>query len=682
MRPSGPIWRTSLIALAFVSSVGLGAAQFESQSSRLQQGIHLMEGRGDCAGAIEVFEEVAGGEDRDAAAWAMLYMAMCHELLDPSDALDVYERLIERYPDKGLVIAEAVPRLQALQREIQVQPEMGPTGAQLWDKVATSVSPDGRYLPFVDWESASGDIVLYEISTEQSRPVTTDADGSTYGEAPVVSPDGSRVAYLWYDWYQQPVAVELRVANVDGSDVRTVYQPGEVGAVRMAAWSSDGSQVLVFLRRGDGDAEFAFISTADGSVRTVGEPRDHWRSNGIALSPDDRALVYDAPSREDPLQRDIFLLPTDGGDELPLVTGPANEVWPMWAPDGQTILFLSDRSGTMALWAAPIAESELIGEPILVKPDMGRTWPLGVTRAGAFFYLVFLEGSDIYLSEFDAETGERLAPIRRVSALNVGRNLQPAWSPDGTRLAFITRRGWLNLESDRDRLTILDLQTGVQRMLAPDLSVFRRPSWTPDGSAIRVNGSNPLGQYEVDVQTGAVTPLLTDRGRILMPEYSADGTRIYYRQRRLLWEHDFTTGETRQLYDGPWGDAPYPSPDGTQVALMGSGEGYRELLLVPLDSGSVRVLARLEGPQAGGLFHGWSSDGAGLFYSVNSDDGERATLWFMPVDGGEPRQLDVTYTGLELQVHPDGQQVAFTNISPRFAVWMLQDFLPDFSVQR
>jgi Tol biopolymer transport system component len=406
-----------------------------------------------------------------------------------------------------------------------------------------------------------------------------------------------------------------------------------------------------------------------------------WWPNGIAISPDDSAVLYDAPSRDDPLQRDIFLLPTDGGPEQPLVTGPSNDVWPLWVPGEQAILFLSDRSGTMALWGAAIEGGD-IGEPVLLKPDMAHMSPLGVSRDGAFFYTVRIEGSDIYTTELDVESGQRLAPVRRMSMLNIGHNLEPAWSPDGTKLAFVTRRGGLMLESDRDRLTVVDLQTGQQRMLTPDLNVFRSPSWSPDGSAIRVNNYGPNGLYEVDAQSGEVTPLLVDRGFLGQPAFSPDGTRVYYKQRRRLWEHDFTTGETRQLYERAGLLPPFVSPDGTQIALLVHRDAeYRELVLIPVDGSPPRSLARLEGSQRRGLFHGWSSDGAGLFYSVRPE-GTDLQLWYLPVEDGERRQLELTYTGYELTFHPAGRQVAFTNNSPRVTVWMLQNFLPDFSAQR
>ena len=488
MASSRQAWRATLIALALASSVTLGAAQFDDQSRKLQQAVHLMETRGDYAGAIAAFEEIAAGEDRDAAARALLYMAICYERLDPNNALDVYERLIERYPDKRVVIAEATSRLQALQREMQVRPELGPSATEVGDHLAASVSPDGRYLPFIDWATSNGNVMLYEISTGQSRPVTTDADGTMHGENPVVSPDGNRVAYSWYDWSQQPGAVELRVANIDGSGIRRVYQRRDV-LLGVAAWTSDGRQILTCLQ-GDDDAELALISVDDGSARSLDGFGSHPWPNGIAISPDDRVVLYDAPSRDDPMQRDIFLLPTDGGPEQPLVTGPTNDVWPLWVPGEQTILFLSDRTGTMALWGAAI-EGSNVGEPVQLKPDMGGARPLGVTRDGVLFYLVFFLGADIYITEVDVESGQRLAPVRRISMYNIGRNIAPAWSPDGTKLAFITLRGAVTLESDRDRLTVVDLQTGEHRMLAPALNMFRGPRWSPDGSAIRVRGLTP-----------------------------------------------------------------------------------------------------------------------------------------------------------------------------------------------
>jgi hypothetical protein len=57
-----------------------------------------------------------------------------------------------------------------------------------------------------------------------------------------------------------------------------------------------------------------------------------------------------------------------------------------WFPEGNRILFLSDRGGTWGIWALSVADGQAKGDPMLIKADTGRIWPMGFSRKGEFFY--------------------------------------------------------------------------------------------------------------------------------------------------------------------------------------------------------------------------------------------------------------------------------------------------------
>jgi hypothetical protein len=77
-----------------------------------------------------------------------------------------------------------------------------------------------------------------------------------------------------------------------------------------------------------------------------------------------------------------------------------------WSPDGKRVLFSSDRSGWIDLWAIRLTDGQPEGAPELMKADLGSVEPLGMTRSGAFYYgTAFRRSSNkIQVASFDFET--------------------------------------------------------------------------------------------------------------------------------------------------------------------------------------------------------------------------------------------------------------------------------------
>ncbi len=102
------------------------------------------------------------------------------------------------------------------------------------------------------------------------------------------------------------------------------------------------------------------------------------------VSPDGRYVVYDSPQSENSPNRDIFLLATDGSHEMTLVEHPANDFAPFWAPDGNRIVFASDRSGSMGVWVLEVVDGKPKGSPQLISDNLDGMWPLGLTQNGSY----------------------------------------------------------------------------------------------------------------------------------------------------------------------------------------------------------------------------------------------------------------------------------------------------------
>jgi Tol biopolymer transport system component len=211
-----------------------------------------------------------------------------------------------------------------------------------------SPSPDGRFVSFTDWETAG--IAVRNLETGETRSVTADP-GSGFALFPRVSRDGEQIAYAWYDYDRG--AYELRVVDWDGSEPFVVESDREAFPT---TWSPDGQFVLAVSERAGSDTtDLVLVGTADGAVTVLesfSQEGPHWAD----FSPDGRFVAYDRPSDEEGAdQRDIFVIELAGGQSTRIVDDASHDIMLGWAPDGQHILYSSDRTGTPGVWLLPVS---------------------------------------------------------------------------------------------------------------------------------------------------------------------------------------------------------------------------------------------------------------------------------------------------------------------------------------
>lgn len=539
-----------------------------------------------------------------------------------------------------------------------------------------SVSPDGRYLTFIDWSTCN--LAVRELATGEVRLLTDEGgwnpDQSPEGSA--VSPDGRWVVYQWYGPDSLSVS-ELRIVGMDGTGLRSLYN-NHGSSIGPGAWSPDGEQVVAVQSYDDGTAEMLSISVADGSVRTL-KSFESSRPAGLSFSPDGRFIVYHYETGGDSQeQRDIFVFALGSGREMPLIQNPADDYVLGWAPDGNHILFASDRTGTVGAWLLPVADGKAAGEPKLVKPDMWRVHPVGFTRDGAFFYGVNMTARDVYVASIDPETGELLMPPASVHPTHLAYDAAPAWSPDGRYLLYRSRQG------RRAYWSIRSVETGETRELIVDLKRSGGCLWWIDGHSLLCMGrdySDRRALFLVDMQTGEAEPLPSpwdvDIVRLIGP--SPDGKAVYYynrvNDRRTIAVTNLETGRERLLFTAGVDLRPALSPDGRYLAFAVGENDTHRLLLMPAAGGEPRELLRYQSEGSALANVAWSSDGKYVFYPV--DTGHTHQLWRVSLEGGPPQRLDLEMPQLRnLRVHPDGQRIAFDSGSFGAELWVMENFLP------
>jgi len=223
---------------------------------------------------------------------------------------------------------------------------------------------------------------------------------------------------------------------------------------------------------------------------------------------------------------DIYLLTAEGLRRL--TDDPASDEFPRWSPDGRSIAFSSNRTGTY----------------------------------------------QIYVMDADG------ANVRRVTD-SENDAIEEGWHPDGTKLAYTEERKRTIGRSYMMWLT--DLKTGAKTRLLPEFDGSSAlPDFSPDASKLAFTGKRTMGwdAFLADLATGAVSAL-TEGGRACRPRFSPDGARIAYVSNTAdgkgdIWIMNPDRSGNERLTDRPETYDYFPawSPDGKWIVLSSGTEHY------------------------------------------------------------------------------------------------------------
>lgn len=209
--------------------------------------------------------------------------------------------------------------------------------------------------------------------------------------------------------------------------------------------------------------------------------------------------------------------------------------------------------------------------------------------------VAFDHGGDIYITDFSGD------PVSITSSDTY--EMIPAWSPDGTQIAFLSSdsyRTW-----NESRLAIITLITGEVRPLSELLfSSETTLTWSPDGRYIAAT----LGTiYIVDVESGEASRLPVDCGTCSV-NWLPDSLGLIFSSGGVLFSIDLDGDNLQQLTSSPPNaDRPALSPVSNEVLFASSYEGVPGLYSVNLEDLTINQVAALPGYEW--FPHLWSPDG-------------------------------------------------------------------------
>jgi Tol biopolymer transport system component len=650
------------ILIAMTGAITVGQ---QSGNDLYQQGL-ARETAGDIKGAVQIFERIVRdySSNRALTARALLQLGRWSDLLGQNQARSYYERVVREFadqPDLTDVVAQAKTRLAAIPGATQTASSAAMTVQQLPDVTKTgelmAVSPDGTSAIVMDY-SKGQNLAIYDFSKKQTRLLTNLDWSMGWTYRAIWSPDGRRVAYQ----FGKDRLFELRVTTLDGKS-NTVYRTDvdPLPYLHPVAWTPDSATLVVLAVRPDGTWVLGTLPAAGGAftlVRSLGWSYDSQNATP-RLSSDGRFISYLEGERG---LRDVYVVSIDGRNVYRITDHPADDMAPVWSPDSRHLAFTSNRLGSVSVWTVEIRDGKPVGQPAKLRDGMlSATRLIDWTDRGIFCEQE-TSAWDLYTVSMDPVQSRPTGSPQQLRYPRTGRNVSPAWSPNGEQFAFVSSTA---AEPNLRYVVVMPADGGPAREFAIPTANWQYPASPPDlrwfgnGRGLGFSGFDTRGTpavFRLTLETGQwdTIPQAHVDGWQLRTEWNFDGTAFYVALKSPnagIFEHTVKDDTERLIYRASTGlrNLLYLefSPDRKWLAFReltaeANNKGISRLLLLDVEKGETRKVLEefldLNDPSASApAILGWTPSGD-LIIRRRGAAGVREVS-MLPVNGGTPRPV-------------------------------------------
>lgn len=411
----------------------------------------------------------------------------------------------------------------------------------IYDDREPQYSPDGKTIVFSSDRSGTNyDIYQLEISTNEIRKITS-GDRNEY--SPAYSADGKTIVFV-----SEKSGKPSITTITEGKETAIVAPSGS--AVAAPTFSADGNKILYYVFEG-GRSRLAITSLADGkSERITGPDEDPFPFRASWTSPSEFFYTSDGLIKKKTLgSKKITTIPFEATVKLNRSPYPRKKfdfdstsplavkgiTSPVVSPDGKSVAFcaLTD------LWLLTV------GQPVprqLIKDNFVQMEPSFSPDGTKLAFVSDKNGTmDVWVYDLTTDHQRRLTS-------DAGNESMPTWSPDGMYIAYYQNE--VNALSGGATLIKLEVATGKTEKLHAPLFAPSQPSWSTDGKTIVVSALEVFSSrfregvnkvFFISTSGAPDRKMMPVEGRTLAtrgengPVWSPDGRWLAYILDGVLW---------------------------------------------------------------------------------------------------------------------------------------------------
>jgi Tol biopolymer transport system component/serine/threonine protein kinase len=375
---------------------------------------------------------------------------------------------------------------------------------------------------------------------------------------------------------------------------------------------------------------------------------------------------------------------TAGGSGTPLLRNPTfslvtdqagQELYPSLAPDGKSLVYAGRAAGNWDIYAQRIGEKSPVN--LTRDSEVDDTQPAFSPDGERIAFRSERDGGGIFVMDVSGTNVKRIT--------NFGYD--PAWSPDGQEIlcASVIASTEARLSS-QSQLFVVNVGTGEKRPITPQTGIAMQPQWSPHGDRVaywaQVQGR--LDVWTIPARGGEAVAVTSDAAVDWNPVWAPDGKYLYFTSNRggsmNLWRAPIDERSGKVL--GPFEPLTTPAPYASSITFSRSGRQMAyvqrtrtsNIYRVKFDAAREAAIGRPEPVTQG------SRNIANLH---TSQDGERIVfidhlrnrddLFVARADGSDLRQVtDDSYYHRWPAWSPDGTLIAMhSNRGGKFDIWTI-----------